>query len=186
MIFDFDYKLLSKYSITCRDLAVMVALLYSPNGIKISGFDRLTINGIIEYNEDGDTAFITEYGCKLLDSLSKSVHAAQFNKAEMDEFIEKLRSIFPSGKKDGTNKYWRDNSEAIAKKLRNFMKRNPKYSPDEILKATERYVESFHVNYSLMRILPYFIEKEGNSELLTFLEVDTSTGGEYMNIQQMI
>lgn len=85
-----------------------------------------------------------------------------------------------------SNKYWRDNSEAIAKKLRNFMKRNPKYSPDEILKATERYVESFHGNYSLMRILPYFIEKEGNSELLTFLEVDTSTGGEYMNIQQMI
>ena len=31
----------------------MVALLYSPNGIKISGFDRLIINGIIEYNEDG-------------------------------------------------------------------------------------------------------------------------------------
>ena len=57
---------------------------------------------------------------------------------------------------------------------------------DDILKATERYVESFHGNYSLMRILPYFVEKEGNSELLTFLEVDTSTGGEYMNIQQMI
>lgn len=83
---------------------------------------------------------------------------------------KQMAEIFPAGKKIGTNKYWRGNSALVVKKLNSFLKRYGKFPSETILEATDAYVKSFGIDTSLMRILPYFIEKDDESDLLTTIE----------------
>ena len=88
----------------------------------------------------------------------------------IQQLAETMATIFPTGKKPGTSKYWKGNSAIVIKKLTSFFKKYGLYSPDVVIKATEAYVKSFGDETALMRILPYFIEKDGESDLLTFIE----------------
>ena len=88
----------------------------------------------------------------------------------LQELAKKMADLFPAGKKPGTSKYWKGNSSVVVKKLNSFLKKYGIIPPDTIIKATSAYVNSFGADKSLMRILPYFIEKDGESDLLTFIE----------------
>lgn len=82
---------------------------------------------------------------------------------EIDRFevlAVKLMDIFPSGKKEGTTKYWKGNKKKVAKRLEKFCKIYGQYTDDDIIKATEHYVSSFNGNYTYMRLLEYFIIKD--------------------------
>lgn len=110
------------------------------------------------------------------------------NLNEFDERLEnlarQLMAIFPEGKKMGTTMYWRGNVKEIKLKLKKFFKRySDKYTDEQILQATQAYVNSFNGNYGFMRVLKYFIWKderkidsEGNgfveevSDLATIIE----------------
>jgi hypothetical protein len=92
------------------------------------------------------------------------------NEDDVKALAQAMAEIFPSGKKIGTNKYWRGNSALVVKKLNGFLKRYGMFPSETILKATDAYVKSFGIDTSLMRILPYFIEKDGESDLLTSIE----------------
>ena len=88
-----------------------------------------------------------------------------------------MRAICPDGKKEGTNYYWKDSVPLVAKRLAIFFKNyGDNYTNDQILNATQRYVDSFNGNYRFMHLLKYFIRKkdpntgEDNSELLSYLE----------------
>lgn len=79
---------------------------------------------------------------------------------ELKSLVEKLREIFPKGKKPGSNKFWRGNTKDVTLKLKKFFKLyGNEYSHEEIIEATKRYVESFNGNYTYMRVLDYFIHK---------------------------
>ena len=98
-------------------------------------------------------------------------------KERLLDLAERMRAIFPAGKKDGTNYYWRDSTAIIARKLAIFLKNyGDLYTDEEILEATRKYVESFNGNYKFMHLLKYFIgkkhpeTKEDSSELLSYLE----------------
>ena len=93
------------------------------------------------------------------------------------KLAEDMRSIFPAGKKPGTDYYWRDSTKVIAQRLSIFInKYGDEYSDEQILEATRKYVESFNGNYKFMHLLKYFISKknletkEDSSELLSYLE----------------
>lgn len=97
----------------------------------------------------------------------------------LDDLVVKLQNLYPKGKKPYTNCYWRGNKTDIKRKLRIFFERyGEDYTYEEILKATESYINSFNMDYSYMRALQYFIWKEeikdgakiATSELATFLE----------------
>jgi len=100
------------------------------------------------------------------------------NKSDrLTDLAEKMRALFPEGKKEGTNLYWKDSTKVIAQRLGIFIKRyGDDYSNEQILAATRRYIESFNGNYRFMHVLKYFISKknletkEDNSELLSYLE----------------
>ena len=101
------------------------------------------------------------------------------------DLAEKLREIFPKGIKSGSAA-WRGNVREITLRLQKFFKLyGSKYSPDEIIEATKKYVASFNGDYTFMRILKYFIMKsemkkdedgtghiEETSDLANFLEND--------------
>jgi hypothetical protein len=99
------------------------------------------------------------------------------------ELAPKLIEIFPSGKKPGTNLYWKGSKMEIVTKLKKFLNMfGEEYSNEDIIDATQRYVQSFNGSYGYMRVLKYFIWKnilrvgeESNSieevsDLATWLE----------------
>lgn len=79
----------------------------------------------------------------------------------LDTLASTLMNIFPKGKKNGTNYYWRGNKKDIKLRLQKFYKLyGNKFSPETIIRATENYVKSFNGNYTFMRLLKYFIWKD--------------------------
>lgn len=129
----------------------------------------------LNYLTKGETSFIfnTAHSDEL--SIAKSVKST--SKLPL-ELAEKMRELFPKGKKDGTNYQWRDSKIIIAQRLVAWKKMFCIDATDEeIIDATRRYVASFNGNYSLMRLLKYFIMKKEvdsySSELASLLENGT-------------
>lgn len=99
---------------------------------------------------------------------------------DLTPLAQKLKEIYPKGKKPGTAQYWAEGTALIVKRLRIFFKKyGEEYTDEQIISATEAYVKSFNGNYAYMRTLKYFIwaektnragEIESTSDLLTFME----------------
>ena len=92
---------------------------------------------------------------------------------------EKLKAIFPTGKKVGTSNYWAEGKALIVKRLKAFFKKyGNNFTEEEIVNAARKYVESFNGDYRFMRTLKYFIfkeeckagEVESTSDLLSYIE----------------
>ena len=101
---------------------------------------------------------------------------------ELSELVEKLRELFPNERKldsKGVPRYaYRGNKRDVTERLQKFFKLYGKYSYNDVLECTKRYVESYKFDKTFMRILPYYIMKDGESQLATELEnmnVDDST-----------
>ena len=89
---------------------------------------------------------------------------------KLGTLADKLRNLFPEGRKNGGNYYWRDSTEIIKGRLATFFKRyGEKFTDEQIVEATENYVKSFNGNYQYMQLLKYFIFKDDNSQLLSYL-----------------
>lgn len=95
------------------------------------------------------------------------------------ELAQKLKEVFPPGKKDGTSRYWAEGVTLIERRLKVFEKKYGVFPEEDILDAAKRYVEGFNGNYKYMRTLRYFIfreeigaahDLESKSDLLTYLE----------------
>lgn len=97
---------------------------------------------------------------------------------DIPDLAVKLRNLFPEGKKPGTMLYWRGNKPEIIKKLESFFNKYGFYEPEAIIKATEKYLQSYERDMRFMQLLKYFISKKKNvggeieemSELMTYLE----------------
>ena len=114
---------------------------------------------------------------------------------DLNYLVGRLREIFPKGIKTGSAA-WRGNKREITLRLQKFFKIYDKYTDEEIIAATKKYVESFNGNYTYMRILKYFILKdevkmgeEGNryveqvSELANFLENEMEQPQDFCDIR---
>lgn len=99
---------------------------------------------------------------------------------EMDRFMalaDKLRALYPSGRKEGTSYMWKDNTVTIAKKLKTLCdKFQVTFTDEEAINATKRYIAQFNGNYGYMQLLKYFILKRDNnkmeetSQLISFMQ----------------
>lgn len=89
--------------------------------------------------------------------------------------IEKYVEIFPN-KKLSSGKYARVNAKNLEAPFRWFFE-NYDYDWEEIIKATERYVDEFSIRrYEFMRTAQYFIRKQNidksfESDLATYCEI---------------
>lgn len=98
---------------------------------------------------------------------------------DIEVLATKFRLLWPLGVKSG-NLYVRSGLHSIMGKLRQFLKKFPQYSSEDILAAALRYVdESAAENYQYMKTAEYFIFKDGGSTLETYCEVvaDKETDG---------
>ena len=92
---------------------------------------------------------------------------------------DKLRELYPEGRKEGTNYYWRDSTKISARRLKALDKKyGIDFTDEQAINATKRYIDSFNGNYTYMQLLKYFIMKsvlkdgelEETSQLLSYIE----------------
>ena len=123
---------------------------------------------------------LTNKGTEVLDSVIMDSDKEQEPQDRLIQLATRLKEIFPKGKKDGTNYYWADGVALIVRRLKLFFKKyGNTYTDEQIIQATEKYVQGFNGNYQYMRLLKYFIlkekvgaagEVEGDSELISYIE----------------
>ena len=145
-----------------------------------------TINSIIEKKVAGKDLFnpnavvLSSNSRKLLEEiiLDSDKTVAKNNK-RLENLAERLRELYPEGKKQGTQYYWRDSNSVIVKKLKALVKKyGDCFTDEQAINATKKYVESFNGNYQFMQLLKYFISKnvvkggevEETSQLLSYIE----------------
>lgn len=123
---------------------------------------------------------LTRKGNIIIESVILESDKNQESENKIDNLAKRLKEIFPKGKKDGTNYYWADGTALIVRRLKLFFKKyGNDFTDEQIITATEKYVQSFNGNYQYMKLLKYFIFKEkvgvagdieGESELINYIE----------------
>lgn len=147
----------------------------------------LQSDGYIKYIKDIDTTLILrEKGKQLIksfiyqepiksDIVEKTWSYLESIKDPFDKFIKEYRDIW-KGLKIGSQ----GNSKSCSEKMLRWMKENPKYSQDDILKAAKSYINSVDDLRFLQRA-DYFIYKRDkfgeSSRLSDFIEEDTVKEG---------
>ena len=129
--------------------------------------ERLSNKGYIKKNDD-----LFGKGYQINETFLDRVRAALLSNDPdvpkedvLDNLASKLMELYPPGKKAGTTSYWRGNKKEIREKLQKFYKLyGNKFTDEQIIEATRKYVASFNGNYSYMRVLKYFIIKDEKTE----------------------
>lgn len=107
-----------------------------------------------------DSTLITQRYSDELDNVLLTSDAEVPKDDALQPLAEKLMAIMPQCKKEGTPYYFKCNKREIVLKLKKFFKLYGKYSAEDVIAATKRYVESFNGNYTYMKLLKYFIMKD--------------------------
>ena len=171
-----DKSILREYGVSVTSYLFMMILIYYP-GTKIN----INLTQILEYGfimENDVGYFLTEDGLSFINEVECISVDKKVSNKDIELLAEKMRLLFPEGKKPGTTKYWRDNKANVINKLKTFFKKCGEHDYNLILTATQKYVESYGENKQLMRVLPYFIMKDDSSDLLTYMENIDSIGND--------
>lgn len=168
-----NFAHLPKHGITQKEYYLLLAL-YANNNFPCNPLIEVLYKNLIDRGFVIATEVVlnlTTSGRKLIKQTAYAVEDTEYL-VSIEDLAKKLREMFPEGKKGNTPYYWRGNSKEIETKLSDFLKKNPEYTEEQIIKATQRYLNSYLSKNDLtyMNLLKYFIEKDGNSILLTFLE----------------
>lgn len=98
---------------------------------------------------------------------------------DFEDIAEAMREAYPSGIKPGTNYYWRGSKTEIIEKLKAIKSKykNFKFTKEEAVEATQRYVKSYeNKDNTTMHLLKYFILKKDKvtgdvkSEFMSYVE----------------
>lgn len=169
--------------------ALFTAALYLKVFIDDTVFDDVCRRGFVEY--DGFDLMrkpinpqITQKGVDTIESLFLNSEFKPPKDApdRFDILADKLRELYPEGKKAGTSLMWRNSTKGISKRLKSFVKRfGDDFTDEQMVEATKRYIASFNGDYRFMQVLEYFIwkeytvegSKEARSQLLSYLSNDS-------------
>lgn len=172
------------------DEAFYLLALYSKNPIRLETFQQITSHGLMEYQmlRNGFPALcsISEKGIEVAESLlldsefnEKSTDSNGKSEDRFNILADKLRALFPKGRKEGTNLQWRDSTAIISKRLKIIVKKyGITFTDEEAIDATKRYIKSFNGDYRFMQVLMYFIFKneivngvrEERSQFMSYLQ----------------
>ena len=150
-----------------KDVDVVLYLLSLLSGCKITvnTFEKARQQNLLKFEKMYDRRFpFPEYvslnptGEYLAESMMASSNVTASD-SSYTELANKLREIYPAGKKPGYAYTWRDSTSCIADRLKKFKLKYGSYSDEDIINATKAYVNSFNGDYKYMQLLKYFIWK---------------------------
>ena len=182
MIICLNKQMIDQYNMTIDEILLMIVL---ENNIDLDVAQKNLINkGYITVNRNELFLPIgwrlTNTGKDMLNTIIVDSDKHQEPQEKLTDLATKLKAIFPKGKKDGTNYYWSDGVPLVIRRLKLFFKKyGSDFTNEQIIQATEKYVEGFNGSYQYMRLLKYFIFKEkvgangeieGDSELISYIE----------------
>lgn len=150
-----DTTLLEKHNLTAAEFIIILAALWkvdldeaAHNMIRM-GTARVEL-GLVLPNQIA----IDRFYATLADSATP-----QISEEELDDLVQKMKAVYPKGKKPGTDQYWADGPQLLKERLRMFIRKYGEYKAKDILEATQRYVEEMRDN-PYMRTLRNFIYKD--------------------------
>lgn len=164
MRYTIDDAILSKHNLTEEEF---IALVVSFRDLDIQrGNDNLVAKGIADRNIYDKTKIVLSDNTKnMVSSIIVDSDKETINREE--EFLDvaqNLRELYPKGKKPGTTYMWKDSNTIIAQKLKTLVvKFGYKFTKEQAIEATRRYIESFRGDYRYMQLLKYFILKTDRS-----------------------
>ena len=182
MIICLNKQIIDQYNMTIDEILLMIVL---ENNVDLNVAQNNLINkGYITVNRNELFLPIgwrlTNTGKDMLNTIIVDSDKHQEPQEKLTDLATKLKAIFPKGKKDGTNYYWSDGVPLVIRRLKLFFKKyGSNFTNEQIIQATEKYVEGFNGSYQYMRLLKYFIFKEkigangeieGDSELISYIE----------------
>lgn len=166
---------LEKYDLSIDEFLVLLLTYNKANIHEVR--ESLVNKGLADYSVVDDTLIISSTTKDLITSITIDSDVTVISKdKEFKELAEKLKEIFPKGKKAGTTYMWRDSTAVIARKLKTLVvKYEYEFTEEQALKATKAYVESFNGDYTYMQLLKYFILKtmpdgEIRSDFMSYIE----------------
>lgn len=163
-----DKSVLKQYNVRLTEYFFMMILMYYPNTRISIDLSNLLENGFIIENDVGYC--LTDIGLNFIKEVETMSVTKNISNKDIELLAEQMRLMFPEGKKQGTTKYWRDNKSNVEAKLKTFFKKYGHYDSELILKATQKYIDSFGDSKQLMRTVIYFISKDDSSDLMTIIE----------------
>lgn len=176
MKFVIDSDIIAKDGITIQEFSVL--LYYIAGGVGMLNetlCDSLWNKGFLIKDIKG--YILDNNKISLIENWATQSSMTSSTNDRLESLASKLRDLYPSGKKAGTNYYWKDSVALISQRLAMFFKKfGDKFTDEQIVQATRGYIESFNGNYQYMQLLKYFIYKRGvekgeeTSQLLSYME----------------
>lgn len=144
------------------DLPSLLAVLLVKTGVNITElFNDLVNKEVLVRDMFSEGFLVTQRWDSVCSDILLSADKSIPSDERLLPLVDALMAIFPSGKKEGTTLYWKGNRKDNKERLQKFFKLyGNKYSDEQILHATKKYVESFNGQYTYMRALKYFIWKD--------------------------
>lgn len=172
-----DSKVLKKNKLTIGQFLLMLSYHYKVTEEEFN--DLLNKHFYISNSYGKREPYLSDKGASIINKII--LEGDNLNTQEKDELkqlAKKMQDLFPTGKKLGTNYYWKGNVREIENKLQVFFKKYGEFPEEEIIKATENYLNAYADDKRFMQLLKYFIMKnvakggitETQSELLTYIE----------------
>ena len=156
-------EICKKYNLSITEALVLIGLKYSSQEVfqKLNKERFLLDWGSSIFEEETKYKLSRKANEVLSCILAESTDVVAKRTTNIEELADKLRDIYPSGKIYNTNYYYRCNRQDIINKLKTFFKMyGTKYTDEQIINATQKYVNSFNGNYAYLKLLKYFIWKD--------------------------
>lgn len=167
-----DEKVCKKYGLSIEDVLYLFYASCCDNTVE--HMDHMLKNEYIV--QDRGNCIPTMRYYDLAQEISFESDKEVPSKERCEKLASQMREFFPKGIKSGSAA-WKGNIREISLRLQKFFKLyGSNWTDEEILNATQKYVEMHRDDYTYMRILKYFILKtdrnkdEEVSELATILE----------------
>lgn len=162
-----DTERLSRRGININEYLLLLSIYYKQNNKSIDYIERKA-----DYLSLQSKGYLSLDGA-MVSLLPRSLYLIEGIGRDYVQLATDIRECFPKGSKDG--KYpWRGTIKIIVDKLRKLDKGHGMgdYTNDKIIAVCREYVNQFnHMTMDRgMQIAPYFIEKDGNSTLMAWLE----------------
>jgi len=152
-----DEKKCLKYKLTFKEFlaALTIKNLKDPKSV----IDTLVNRDVLDIKDD--KYVVTDKWSEILDKILTESGGTEKTDEEFIEMAKKMRELYPEGIKPGTTYYYRCNTKEVANKLKRFfIQYGDKYTEQDILDATQRFVAAFKGDYKYLPLIKYFISKQ--------------------------
>lgn len=185
MIVEIDLEKLMDYKVSIQQYMFLQFIYQQQQGMfdtYLSIFDKffdkdnldiLVYQGYLKLNKEElgyrfTNLMITD---KFIADFIEKPFVSKIAKEKVEDWIDEWYELWPRGVKSGGNTLVRSDKNGCLNKMKKFVKTNPSYSKEIILRATKNYLNHLRMNnWSYIQAAHYYIFKNDISNLASACE----------------